>query len=89
MEIVAQRHSDAGMDVNSAQAAALERFGTLSVQTGSAMLQQWKAEYLCTSNPFTLALPVGGYDVQGAERWRRSEDCLLYTSPSPRDTERS
>ena len=48
MEIVAQRQSDAGLDVNAAQAMALEQFGTLSVQTGSAMLDQWKAEYLCT-----------------------------------------
>eukprot|EP00973_Karenia_brevis_P037088 5113111-Karenia_brevis.AAC.1 len=24
------------------------------------------------SNPFTLALPVGGYDVLGAEKWRRA-----------------
>ena len=73
-EIVAERFSDAGLDANTAHAAALERFGALSVQTGSAMLSQWKAEYLCMSNPFTLALPVGGYDVPGAQRWRRGED---------------
>jgi len=78
-EIVAQRASDAGMDVNTAQANALEGFGTLSVQTGSTMLGQWKAEYLCTSNPFTLALPVGGCDMQGAPRWRRPKDAARVT----------
>eukprot|EP00973_Karenia_brevis_P054525 7577291-Karenia_brevis.AAC.1 len=67
------------MDVNAAHAAALEKFGTLSIQTGSAMVAQWKAEYLCMSNPFTLALPVGGYDLPGQARWRRSADAALVT----------
>ena len=79
LEIVAERHSDSGMDVNAAHAAALERFGSLAVQTGSTMLDQWKAEYLCMSNPFTLALPVGGYDFPNAPRWRRGEDAALVT----------
>ena len=43
------------------------------------MLDQWKAEYLCTSNPFSLALPVGGFDVQGSDRWRRSKDAAWVT----------
>jgi len=71
-EIVAERTSDACVDVNAAHANALERYGTLAIQTGSSMLEQWKPEYLCMSNPFTLALPVGGYDVAGAEKWRRA-----------------
>jgi len=76
-EIVAERCSDAGLDVNAAHGAALEKFGTLAVQTGSSMVDQWKAQYLCMSNPFTLALPVGGYDVPGAERWRRHKDAAM------------
>ena len=71
-EIVAERTSDAGLDVNAAHANALERYGNLAIQTGSSMLDQWKAEYLCISNPFTLALPVGGYDIAGSEKWRRA-----------------
>ena len=38
------------------------------------MLDQWKPEYLCATSPFTLALPVGGYDVRGCARWRGPED---------------
>jgi len=78
-EIVPQRSSDAGVDVNTAQACALEGFDTLSIQTGSSMLAQWKSEYLCSSNPFTLALPVGGYDLRGAPRWRRPDDAAWVT----------
>ena len=74
-EIVAERHSDMGVDVNLSQTNALGRFGTpegtLEVQTGSTMLDQWKPQYLCATSPFTLALPVGGYDVWGCARWRR------------------
>ena len=78
-EIVAERSSDAGIDVNAAHANALERYGNLAIQTGSSMLDQWKAEYLCTSNPFTLALPVGGYDVAGSEKWRRAHEDAFVT----------
>jgi len=70
-EIVAERHSDAGRDVNASHAGALGRFGTLEVEMDSTMMHQWKADYLCATHPFTLALPVGGYDLKKEGRWRR------------------
>ena len=69
-EIVVERSSDAGLDVNAAAFAAFERHGNLEIQTCSAMLDQWKAEYLCMSNPFTLAPPV----VNATDKWRRGRD---------------
>ena len=64
-DIVAQRHAHAGIDVNAAYSAAFGRFSertdnhSLYMQTASWMMYQWEPEYLCSTNPFTMALPVG------------------------------
>ena len=75
-EIAAERHSDTGRDVNASFVAAMGKFSSseLHVQTGSAMVDQWKPYYLGIAAPFTMSLPVGGYDVWGQPRWRRPAD---------------
>ena len=50
MDYADYRGSDAGVDINVVQANGLEQFGSLSVQTGSTMLEQW--------NPWEYARPV-------------------------------
>ena len=45
----------------------------LEVQTGSELLDQLQPYYLSVAAPFTMCLPVGGYDVRGKPRWRRPE----------------
>ena len=63
--IVAERDSDAGLDVNASRGQAFGEFSHLVVQTGSELIDQWKSEYLCAAMPFTMALPVGSYDIRG------------------------
>jgi len=73
--ITAERDGDIGKDENASRAAAFGEYSDLKVETGSEMMDQWKPEYLCAAAPFTMALPVGGHDIKGRERWRRqSED---------------
>ena len=72
--IVAERDGDVGLCVNASRNKAFGEFGDLEIKTGSDLIDQWKSEYLCSAMPFALALPVGGYDVRGQGRWRRSED---------------
>ena len=43
------------------------------------MIDQWKSEYLCAAFPFTLALPVGSYDIRGQGKWRRDADAAEVT----------
>ena len=71
VEIAAERTSSVCLDPNASRGLALGGRAALHVQTGSTMLEQWKAEYLCTAAPFTMALPVGGYDLAREGRWRR------------------
>ena len=72
--IVAERDGDIGKDENATRAAAFGEFSSLKVETGSNMIDQWKSEYLCAAAPFTMALPVGGHDIHGKERWRRPKE---------------
>ena len=85
---MAERYSDVGADVNLGQANAFGKFGTpegtLEVQTGSTMLDQWKPQYLCATSPFTLVLPVSGYDVWGCARGSR-DACGSRSRPSSTD----
>ncbi len=37
------------------------------------------AQISCMASPFTLALPVGGYDAPGMERWRQPEEAAQVT----------
>ena len=73
LNIAAERCTSAAEDVEAQQLEALakHRHQQLHVHTGSAMLDQWKPWYLCTAHPFTLVLPVGGYDIPRASGGRR------------------
>ena len=84
--IVAERDGDIEKDENASRAAAFGEFSDLKVETGSEMIDQWKSEYLCAAAPFTMAVPAGGPDIPGKERWRRPKEAapvrLLDLAPS-------
>ena len=84
--IVAERDGDIGKDENATRAAAFGEFSDLKVETGSEMIDQWKSEYLCAAAPFTMAVPAGGADIPGKERWRRPKEAapvrMLDLAPS-------
>lgn len=76
LNIVAEKCSTAAEDTEVQQLEALSkhRHQQLHVHTSSAMLDQFKPWYLCTAHPFTLTLPVGGYDAPRAPGGRRPKN---------------
>ena len=61
-----------------------QRFENLDILTGSTMLSQLRPQYLGMGHPFAWPVAVGGVDILGHPRWRRSswEDTEhVYTRP--------
>ena len=57
------------------------KYGTIPIETGTKMLEQFKPWYIGMAHPFTLPMAVGGYDVPHMERWRRPEDDEVQRKP--------
>ena len=67
-----QRDSDAGKEIEASHTSALARISTMSVRTGSNLLDQFQGEYIPRVFNLTLPWHVGGPDLVGRPRFRRS-----------------
>ena len=79
--IVAERSTRGQANIAENYKSVFSRFGDVSVQTGTEMINQHTAWYLGMAFPFTLPRAVGGYDPPNQPRWRRPDTKDL---PTPR-----
>ena len=70
--LVPQRDSDAGKEVEPSRTNAFARFATLSLKTGSALLDQFYGYYIPRVFNVTIPWFVGGPDLYNRQRFRRS-----------------
>ena len=88
LEIVAERSSRSMSEAHNEYGSVFQKFQTLDVQTGSAMLPQFRPQYIGMAFPFTWPAAVGGVDIPGQERWRRptwEEAQERLAQPFPKD----
>ena len=70
--MVAERDSDARKEVEASRSSAFAQFSTFKLQTGSALIDQFKGSYVPRVYNLTLPWFVGGPDLKGQERLRRT-----------------
>ena len=68
------RDSDAGKEVEASRTSAFSRFSTLHLRTGSNLLDQFYGSYLPRAINLTFPHYVGGPDLVGKPRFRRTYD---------------
>jgi hypothetical protein len=73
LEIVAERSSQSMSEAHNEYGTVFQKYQTLDIQTGSAMLTQFRPQYIGMAHPFTWPAAVGGVDVPGQDRWRRPD----------------
>ncbi|CAE7860116.1 esrp2 [Symbiodinium microadriaticum] len=73
LHFVAEKSGLAASEAQREQEQVLSRYETFEIQTGSALLDQFRPEYLSLAFPMVFTRPVGGYDVAGKPKWRRAD----------------
>ena len=82
LTLVVQRDSDAQKEVEASRTHALSTVSTLTFNTGSTLLDQFKSSYIPRVFNLTLPRHVGGPDFQRQTHWRRVfEDAPLLKLP--------
>lgn len=71
LEFVAERTSRSMSEAHNEYGSVFQMFQTLDVQTGSAILPQFRPQYIGMAYPFTWPAAVGSVDIPGQYRWRR------------------
>ena len=72
--LLSQRDSDARKEVEASRASAFSTFSELDLRTGSALLDQFQGSYIPRVFHMTLPWCVGGPDLRGRTRYRRSSE---------------
>ena len=70
--LFAQRDSDARKEIEASRTSAFSTFSELDLRTGSKLLDQFQGSYIPRVFHLTLPWCVGGPDLRGRERFRRS-----------------
>ena len=70
--LLAQRDSDARKEIEASRSSAFSTFSELDLRTGSKLLDQFQGSYIPRVFHLTLPWLVGGPDLRGRERFRRT-----------------
>ena len=71
-ELVAQRTVGGTAGSFDEMKFTFSKYQDLNIQTGSAMIDQFKPQYIGMANMYALPVAVGGVDFPGQDSWRRS-----------------
>ena len=67
---MSEMSGQAQTDMHEEYKAIFGKYAALRIETGSALMPQFRPEYIGMSHCHSLPFAVGTYDVPGQKRWR-------------------